>query len=430
LAVPVQGGHEEEGHTLKPLRFLQFSDAHLDSSLGSSKLNLPQNKRRELRADIMKAMHRLPGLVDQYDVEVVLCPGDLWEDEAVLAETASEVFEIFASLQVPVIIAPGNHDFYHPLSYYSREHFSDILSRTFPDNVHVFTQAEMRALELPEWRSDVTFYGLCYTAAAQEGVHPAFAVREVDPEKINVALVHGSLIDVPVFAEDKAKRNAAQSFSTDDILASPYDYVALGHYHAYSDCRGAEGRIRAAYGGIPVARGLDETEDHFIVVGEIAKGGVAPASLELVSVDPHRIMKLEVELDPTVDNPAKIVQRIREAIKTAGAGRQDIVYAALCGEVSPSFKSYQVDERDFEKDCWHIAIDWKGVAPGYDLDALRSDVAAAKTVIGQFVARLDQLEQEAEAAGDAARAELVREARIFGLDALHGKELRLRYALE
>src|SRR5690606_24811815 len=94
---------------------------------------------------------------------------------------------------------------------------------------------------------------------------------------------------------------ATAPFNSAELLAAGFDYTALGHYHRYSDIRDDRGMIRAAYGGIPVARGLDETGDHFVLLGEIEKGGIRPdGGLAKEYVDVRHVKKIAVEIDRSV----------------------------------------------------------------------------------------------------------------------------------
>ncbi|MCX7624755.1 MAG: metallophosphoesterase [Candidatus Sumerlaeaceae bacterium] len=415
---------------MKPVRFLQFSDVHLDSSLTHTKLKLTPMKREQWRRDIMRAVRRLPEVVKDKAVDVVLCPGDLWEEESVRAETATELFEILEGLGVPVVIAPGNHDYFHPLSYYDRDHFETRLGKKFPANVHVFTSKSMETLALPELGGEVVFHGSCFTENHAVGRHPAFGSRSAETGKLNIALVHGSLIDIPVFGLDTKRHEETAHFSRRDILDSGYDYVALGHYHAYSLVEDSKGYIRAAYSGVLVARGLDETRDHFVIVGEVGHGGVSPSKWERFCLDKRHIHDIEVELDAEVRSEGEIVHRIRRKLHEEGVTKDDIVYVRLKGQIHPQFERWSVDEREFDSLCWHIVVDWSSVEAGYDLESLKLGATSKKEVLGEFLNKIDQAEAEALAANDLERVEIIREARQIGLDALHGKEVRLRYEID
>ena len=59
------------------LRFLQFSDLHLDGSLTGSRLGLPPAKRALVRRGVEAALDRAIALAVEREVDVVFCPGDL-----------------------------------------------------------------------------------------------------------------------------------------------------------------------------------------------------------------------------------------------------------------------------------------------------------------------------------------------------------------
>ena len=106
----------------KPLSFLQISDVHVDSKLTHSRFSFPKNKREARITEINALVQRAMDLAKEREVEAVLIPGDLWDDESVSRESVHRLVEAFASIYpIPVFIAPGNHDFCAPLSMYSRD---------------------------------------------------------------------------------------------------------------------------------------------------------------------------------------------------------------------------------------------------------------------------------------------------------------------
>ncbi|HZI92764.1 MAG TPA: metallophosphoesterase, partial [Patescibacteria group bacterium] len=98
---------------MSKIRFLQLSDLHLDSSLQSGRLGLSQDKARTRLAEIRQILPRACALARERKVDLVLMPGDLFDDEAVTQDTVNFVIDHLARLApMPVVIAPGNHDYY------------------------------------------------------------------------------------------------------------------------------------------------------------------------------------------------------------------------------------------------------------------------------------------------------------------------------
>lgn len=53
-------------------------------------------------------------------VQLVLLSGDLLDSDSAYTETAEELVRALGSMSVPVIISPGNHDFYSRRSPYAK----------------------------------------------------------------------------------------------------------------------------------------------------------------------------------------------------------------------------------------------------------------------------------------------------------------------
>ncbi|GIX45580.1 MAG: serine/threonine phosphatase [Candidatus Sumerlaea sp.] len=405
------------------VRFLQFSDLHLDSRLSSSRLCLPATKRSIRQRETLRFLDSLPELVREHRVQVVLCPGDLWDEESVSLETVTHLFDAFEKLApVPVILAPGNHDFYHDCSYYEPGYYERKTGRRHPSNVRVFTSPVVESLRIPEL-PHVDFYGCCFEHNVPQTERILAGLQRLNrPENLNVLLLHGSLDDR--LAVQRSGKDLTNPFSREELLASPFDYVALGHYHRYITIAGSDGCVRGAYGGIPLARGLDETDEHYVLVGEIRKGGVPSTEFKEISVDPRRIWRITVALDRSITNSRATFERIAAEFRRQGVGKDDMVFIELEGLVHPDTEAFFFDSQDFESLCFHAVVDQSKLEPDYDLASILADEASSKQVVGQFVR---QMKEEIESAKDDAQKQILRAALLYGLDALNGKPIRRRY---
>lgn len=403
------------------LRFLQFSDLHLDGSLLRSKLALSPEKRAQLNRDVQHALVRIVDVARSENVDVVLCPGDLWDDESISFESATFLYETLGSLApMPVLIAPGNHDPFNAFSYHHPTYYKNKVGKPHPRNITVFGSARLERrtfAHLP----DVEFYGCCFEENKPRSERMLRDFRPEAPHMVNVLLLHGSQDDA-VRGSEKAM---AAPFSPAELLSSGFDYAALGHYHRFSQISGADGNIRGCYSGVPVARGLDESGEHCVLVGEIDKDGVRPDSLKKIVVDSRRIVRVRVDIDSAVTNTAAACERIARQIASADVTRNDIVYASLQGRTHPEVTGFDFAPGWGDDLCFHVAIDQSALEPDYDLDRLLRDATAGKRVEGKFAERMKQL--LAEAAGDTEREQLLRDALCYGLDALHGREVKPRH---
>ena len=405
---------------LQTLRFLQISDLHLDSSLASGRLALPAEKRQRINQDMIRALGRAVNMAMDAEVDAILIPGDAWDDESVSLQTASQFFDLLAkAAPIPVIIAPGNHDPYHVFSFYNAAFYQDRAGRAHPDNVYIFTSPEITALQVPRLPG-VTFYGCCFTENRPRRERILRNCRPVAEDGLHVLLLHGSQDDA---VAPNPEAMATAPFTRAELLECGFDYTALGHYHRYSDIRDDAGRIRAAYGGIPVARGLDETGDHRVLLGEVERGGIRPdGGMVAEYVDVRHVKKLQVEVDPGVLSSVELENRITTALRENGTTIDDMVYITLTGLTHPEIDSFSVDQEWRANQCFHLVIDLSQLQPDYGDLADISD--AEKHVEGRFDQRMRQLLENAPDDDAAAR---IRLARSLGLDALRGREVKPRH---
>lgn len=407
----------------RSLKFLQVSDCHLDSGLGSSRLALPPAKRNRLNRDMVNALMRSLEMAKRLEVDAVLVPGDVWDDESVGFQTAAQVYEAFGKLApIPVIIAPGNHDPYHAFSYHNPAYYLAKVGKSHPANVHVFSTPEISSLQIPELEG-VTFYGCCFTENRLRTERILHGITPSDSESLNILLLHGSQDDslAPQF-----NKMMTAPFSSDELIASGFDYAALGHYHRYSTIIDSEGMVRAAYGGIPVARGLDEAGKHYVLLGEVQKGGVQQDSLLTEFVDVRQIMKLSVQVDSDITNSATAQDEISDALRAHGVVADDIVYVSLTGRLHPEIDRFNFDPAWCDEQCFHLHIDQDALEPEHNIKAILEDETAGKRIEGRFIQRMQMLISEAERNGDEKRIRLYKQALHYGLDSLQGREVKPR----
>lgn len=277
------------------MRLIHSADWHLDAPF--SGLN------PELARSLRKANQQIPGLVadlcKQLGAQLLLLSGDLFDREPA-ADTLEEVCQALGSLSIPVVIAPGNHDYFKENGCYSLG--------SFPKNVHIFQNPQPEALELPEL--DCTIYGAGYRSMdcppLLEGFRAdcrsryALGVFHADP-------THVSSPYCPV--------TAAQ------VRDSGLDYLALGHVHSRGSFRG--GSTLCAWPGCPMGHGFDETGEKGVLCVDLE----AEAQAQFIPLGLPRF--LELEIDANGDPREALLSRI-----PAGGG-QDVLRITLTGEADP-----------------------------------------------------------------------------------------------
>ena len=129
------------------IKILHSADWHLDAPMAGHSEEETQRLRRELR----KIPEKIAKLCKAHGCNLMILAGDLF-DGPYTRESLTAVRTALESLQIPVIITPGNHDFCGEGSPY--------LTEEWPGNVHIFTKPEITAYDLPEL--DCTIYGAGY----------------------------------------------------------------------------------------------------------------------------------------------------------------------------------------------------------------------------------------------------------------------------
>jgi DNA repair exonuclease SbcCD nuclease subunit len=203
-------------------------------------------------------------------------------------------------------------------------------------------------------------------------------------------------------------------FSDAELLAQGFDYAAIGHYHTY-------GMIgdRAAYSGCVQGRGLDETGEKCVIVGEIEGGKVR---IEAVEIAERRVLSVESDVTGARDHTA-VLSRVTSAIETAGARECDVVHIELTGTMLPDTP---IDLQALESlpGFFHVSVDARRIEPDYDLEALGTHSSAEK-LKSAFVRRMRELVQTA---GTEDERRILQDATYYGLYALDGRKLEPRDA--
>jgi DNA repair protein SbcD/Mre11 len=404
------------------LTFLQMSDLHLDSVLLSGRLALPEAKARLRRDELRQIVPRAVRLARERAAGIVLIPGDLFDDEAITQDTVNFVIDHLGSLDpVPVVIAPGNHDFFSLASPYNDDLLAARRQRRWPPNVHIFRDGAWSTHRTPSLPG-VTVTGMAHAANAPltERLLSAPIPRPEaarDPNAIHLLMFHGSR-DHARIPEGKLR---TLPFSEAELAAQGFDYAAVGHYHDHAVLSGPGGRVIGAYAGCPAGRGVDEAGERHVLMGEIGKeGGVAAVRLEPVRLDPRAVRVVEVDCTGATHREA-ILRRVEESLAQSGAAPGDLISLRLAGRVTAGIDARPPDGF-FGDRYFHVAVDLSALKPDYDLDRYRD--GTLRTTEARFARELlGMLDAEA----DPGRRRLLENALYYGLDALIQKHVAPRY---
>ena len=392
------------------LRFVQISDVHLDSKLTSSALCLPEEKRREREKEIRGTVEMACRVARDENADVVLIPGDLMDIETVNPNTVNFLIDTFAHLApIPVIISPGNHDFYSPTSRYNHEYLAERGGPVWSDNVLIFTGARFESFPLPA-RDDVAVTGCSHGGNQALEDHPLAEPLPRSDRPINLLCFHGSLLG---FAP--RGKFVTLPFSLEELANQGFAYAAIGHYHSFRELRGEDGRLLGAYSGCPASRGLDEVGEKGFLVGRIDDNG--NVDLQERRADPRILHRIEVDVTGLTHIDA-IQNHVRKEVSQETERPEDMVVVHLTGRVPRGIHA------DIAADTlaryYHAVVDTSETRPDYDLEALSRDPGTEGAYVSEVRRRLNE-EQDPE------RKHIIENALYYGLDALLEKKVVPRY---
>ena len=331
------------------MKLLLFSDLHLDTPFKWAGPELARIRRQGLR----DTLARICDLAIEHDVDALACGGDLYEHERFSPDTGAFLRAAFAGVDRPVLLAPGNHDWFGPASLYAQLDWSS--------NVHIFTKDRLEAHELSV---GFTVWGAAHRAPANtDGFLEDFAV---DRSGVNVGLFHGSERSGLAFQESGKAPHAP--FSAEQLTTVGLVHAMLGHFHTPKDAD------HYTYPGNPDPLSFGETGERGAVLLDFAESGALTRTRLAVA------STLVQDVTITLDGPTN-TQAVRDQVAAALESLTGIVRVTLTGEVGPELDLQVGDLKDLGPHLDYLITRLGTVHVSYDFDAL----AKEKTVRGLFV---------------------------------------------
>lgn len=335
------------------MKLVLFGDMHLDRTfawLGSNR-TAARARRQCLRETFIK----ITALAAKEDADVLLCSGDLYEQDRVSSDTGEFLRRGFGELSpMKVFIAPGNHDYLSPESVYR--------STRWPQNVHIF---EGRFEEgMVELEPGFLLWGSAHTVPAHtQNFFAGFRVP--NGGDTHVALAHASERG---WLQQASEQEPHAAFSAQDIANAGFAHALLGHIHAPKD----EGLF--TYPGNPEPLTFGEDGERGPVIIEFADGKMVSRQRRVVSTTKVEIVTIDL-------SGCASQQDVRDRVKAGVEGRTGYLHVRLTGEVEPSVDIRTTDFPVEGEDIESVRFDASAVTIAYDLESL----AAESSVRGQFL---------------------------------------------
>ena len=215
----------------RPLTIVHTSDVHLDSRAAAPDADGFRDRTERAFA----------GVVDTAVAEaadLLLIAGDLFDNNRVDDSNIHFVYQQLARLDARqrVVVLPGNHDVHDERSVWNRFSFDAAGA-----NVHGLMAHAGDCLTFPDL--GVRVWGRAMREHAPEN-YPLGDTPDRHDDYWNVGMAHGQVVEERVL-------HGASPITTDEIGASGFHYLALGHIHVFADH--SVGPTTAYYCGSPVA---------------------------------------------------------------------------------------------------------------------------------------------------------------------------------
>jgi len=387
--------------------FLQISDFHISKRHTLFSSYVEEEIKKEIQEKIYETLKKAVNITKEKKLDAILIPGDLFDSDGIDYEIFEKVYETFKLLDnIPVIITPGNHDFYN--NVFSKEVIG-FYGIQVPKNIYIFSSEKFTPF--------VTENAIIYGCAAYERDFLPFAYPpEIDSKKINIGIFHGSYMEyIP------PKKEIWLAFNKDQLIKSGFDYVALGHYHKYFEIKDENGITRAAYGGsaVPITKEEIGPRGGLIVVIE-KEGEKSNVHTEFIKLAPLEVKKVE-EMISEEDSLEKLINKILSFDK-----ENTLLYLKLSGNISHEV-SLKI-EKELEKlrqKFLYIKIDTSALLEYGNLEELILEHNPEST-IGKF---LKKIKEEMDLANEEEK-KLLKKSLYYGLEALKGRSIKPRYEIE
>ena len=241
------------------MKILHTADWHLDAPL--------QGHDESLRQALAAVPGQIFEIVRQERCDLVLLAGDLF-DGAYTPHAYQDLYDVLKAMAVPVVIAPGNHDFCGPDSPWIKELWSE--------NVHIFKTSQMQSVGIPGLNARV--YGAGFESMDCAALLENF--RADCQEKYAIGVLHGDPTQVG---------SPYNSITKAQVQNCGLDYLALGHIHKADHF--IAGKTLCAWPGCPMGRGYDEPGEKGVYIITLEE----TASIRFRPLDTPRFYDLQAE---------------------------------------------------------------------------------------------------------------------------------------
>lgn len=345
------------------MKIMHLADFHLDSAFSGFDKVEADLRRAELRECFVRAMK----IAKENGVELVLISGDLFDTPFCTSATRRVVFGAIKDADCPVVIAPGNHDYYNKNGTYA--------DKDLPENAFVFTSSELGRFDFDDL--GISVLGYAFSSDRYEE-NPLINEVPLSTENINLLCAHTEIgVNFSKYAP----------MSVQAISKHGFVYAALGHVHIKGEPLSIGGSV-IAYSGFPQGRSFDELGEGGAYIVEIDRETKA-VKLERVNLSS---MTYEIErVDITsLSNDEDVIREISKVVEAKWYGEKTALRVYLIGSIPSDYTpniNRILDDSAFSK---LLLLQIKNeCVQSFDLEHLEKDLTIRGEVYRQLLPLLD-----------------------------------------
>ncbi len=364
------------------MKLILFGDLHLDAPFTWLLANRAIHAQR--RQALRETLSNIVELTKEEQADALLCSGDLFEHDRVSSDTAAFLQGVFEELHpTPVLIAPGNHDWFGSQSLYGLTQWSP--------NVRIFKHDRLESYEL---EPGLILWGAAHCAPTTTTTFLDGFSTGSHSADVHLALMHAS--ENSWWQDTGSEQGNHASFRAEQISEAGLRHALLGHLHTPKDA------LSYTYPGNPDPLTFGEKGDRGAVIVSVSQNGEMHRERRRVSVS--EVHDIEVDASGCASR-----EEVRERLQAGLSGIEGFVRASLHGEVAPSVELTADGLRVVSAGVDHLVTRTDRIRVGYDFDS----IALESTVKGRFVRDV----REAEGLCEKERARVL----VTGLRALDGR---------
>src|SRR5574341_514596 len=282
------------------MKFIHISDSHLGAATLGRKLSPAGVSQRE--EDICNVFAYAIDKIIELKPDFILHSGDLFHSVRPsnrIIDFALRQFLKLSQAQIPTVIISGNHDSPKQRALGSIYSIFEVFPHIYPVYKGKY---EARELNLSQSKNSLQVLVHCIPHCLTDELfqEELQKVKITNPDSVNILMLHGVVSGIPEFSMGEF----AEQMIPDSYFQAGFDYVALGHYHKFTQ---VEERVfyagsteRISFNEIGQEKGfleisLDKSVHSLAKLGHKFHSVPARAMLDLPDIDASRLDQTQLE---------------------------------------------------------------------------------------------------------------------------------------